>query len=144
MAGYRWPWRCLLRWRMRRKDAGARGEQLAARFLRRQGMIVVGRNERFGRAEIDLVAIEGRRRVVFVEVKTRRGSPVDHPADSVTMEKQRHLTRAALAYLKRHHLLECPVRFDVVTVTLPVGARRPQIRHYRGAFEPEGPAGNWG
>jgi putative endonuclease len=54
--------------------------------------------------------------------------------EAVDAAKQQKLTRLALAWLKRHELLEYPARFDVVAVTWPPQARRPRIDHYRNAF----------
>ena len=116
---------------------GPRGEQAAARYLRRQGYKIVARGERSPLGEIDLVAVDGRT-VVFVEVKTRESQDSGHPADAVTPDKQRRLTRLALAYLKRHRLLENPARFDVVAITWPAGARQPTIEHFRAAFDATG------
>jgi putative endonuclease len=128
------------RWRVawrRYRSLGQRGERAAARFLRRAGYRIVGRRDRGRLGEIDLVAIDGRT-IVFVEVKTRRSHDTGHPAEAVGLEKQRRLTRLALAHLKRHDLLEYPARFDVVAVTWPFGARRPRIEHFRNAFEAVG------
>jgi putative endonuclease len=86
---------------------------------------------------MDLVAVDGRT-IVFVEVKTRQSHDAGHPADAVDAEKQRRLTRLALAYLKQHDLLDCPARFDVVAVTWPSDAKRPAIEHYPNAFEAVG------
>ena len=113
-----------------------RGERAAERLLRRKGYIIVGRNVRNSFGELDLVAVDGRT-VVFVEVKARR-SDLENPAEAVTEEKQRRLTRAALAYLKRNHLLEQSARFDVAAVVWPKNERRPTVRHYVNAFEPVG------
>jgi putative endonuclease len=116
---------------------GRRGEDAAARHLARLGYVIVARSHRDNIGEIDLVAVDGRT-VVFVEVKTRTSHDAGHPADAVDMAKQRRLTRLALSYMKRHDLLECSARFDVVAVTWPVGRGRPTIEHYRNAFEPVG------
>jgi putative endonuclease len=116
---------------------GQRGERAAARFLRRRGYHVVARGERDRIGELDLVAVDGRT-VVFVEVKTRRSHDAGHPAEAVDEAKQRQLTRLALAYLKRHGLLEYASRFDVVAVTWPNKVRRPQIQHFQDAFEAHG------
>ena len=44
----------------------------------------------------------------------------------------------ALAFLKRHELLEHPARFDVLALTWPKPARKPQIEHIKNAFEAVG------
>lgn len=124
---------------------GARGERHAARLLRRKGYVVVagGSRSRFG--EIDLIAVQGGRTVVFVEVKTRRSGRAGSPASAVTPEKQRRISRAALAFLKSHGLLEHPARFDVVALVWPADARRPtSVAHIENAFEPPGRGGYFG
>jgi putative endonuclease len=102
--------------------------------LRRLGYTIIARGQRDRMGEVDLIAVDGRT-IVFVEVKTRSSHDGGHPVDAVDPDKQRRLTRAALAYLKRHDLLEYPARFDVVAVTWPDGASQPLIEHYRHAFE---------
>ena len=105
------------------KTLGRRGEDAAARFLKRLGYVIVARGQRDKIGEIDLIAVDGRT-VVFVEVKTRTGDQKGTPAEAVDHDKQRRLTKLALAYLKRHDLLECKARFDVVSITWPAGSRQ--------------------
>ncbi|HEX6983987.1 MAG TPA: YraN family protein [Planctomycetaceae bacterium] len=117
---------------------GDRGERAAARHLRRQGMRVIARQHRSRLGEIDLIALDAGC-VVFVEVKTRKSDAAGRPEEAVTPAKQRKLTRLALEYLKRRRWLgRKSARFDVVAVTWPDGCRRPEIVHYRNAFEPVG------
>jgi putative endonuclease len=113
---------------------GDRGERAAARYLRRQGLRIITRGFRTPRGEIDLIARD-QQTLVFVEVKSRRWG---EPAESVTLEKQRRLTLAALQFLKRHRLLEHPSRFDVVAVVWPDDRQPPAIEHIRNAFEAVG------
>ncbi len=113
---------------------GDRGERLAARHLRRQGLRVILRGYRTAQGEIDLIARDGDT-LVFVEVKTRRQG---QPAEAVTLEKQRRLTRATLQFLKQHRLLSVPCRFDVVAIVWPDDSRNPIIEHIRNAFEAVG------
>ncbi|MEO6812121.1 MAG: YraN family protein [Isosphaeraceae bacterium] len=113
---------------------GDRGERTAARYLRRQGLRIIVRGYRTSQGEIDLIARDGPT-LVFVEVKTRRRGT---PAEAVTAEKQRRITLTALHFLKRHNLLECPCRFDVVAILWPDGHQTPEIQHYRHAFEAVG------
>ena len=119
------------------KTLGQRGEDIAARYLRKLGYIIVARGQRDAIGEIDVIAVDGRT-VVFIEVKTRTSHDAGHPADAVDEDKQRRLTRLALAYLKRHDLLECSARFDVVAVTWPAEDGRPTIEHFQNAFEAVG------
>jgi putative endonuclease len=123
-------------WR-RPVSLGQRGEAEAARFLKRKGYVIVARSDRQRRGEIDLIAVD-QQTVVFVEVKTRRSHDAGHPAEAVDDEKQRRLTRLALAYLKHHGLLESPARFDVVAVTWPDDRSRPKVEHFPHAFEAMG------
>jgi putative endonuclease len=117
----------------RRRSLGQRGEAAAEKYLKRQGYKIVARGDRSLLGELDLVAVDGRT-VVFVEVKARESQDFGNPAEAVDAEKQRRLTRLALAFLKRHGLLEYPARFDIVAVTWPEGSRQPAIEHVRDAF----------
>jgi putative endonuclease len=129
------------RWWSGPRDLGARGEAAAARFLKRKGYKIVARGQRSRLGEIDLIAVDptpSRRSVVFVEVKTRTSDQAGRPVEAVDARKQQQLTKVCLAYLKRHDLLECRARFDIVAVMWPDGAREPLIEHFPDAFEAVG------
>ena len=119
---------------------GKRGEQAAARLLRRKGLVVVAESESDRAGEIDLIAIErSTKTIIFVEVKTHSTSKPGHPAERVDEVEQGRITRAALRYLKRKRLLGVACRFDVVAVWWPVGHDLPdRIEHYEAAFEAVG------
>jgi len=125
----------LKKWARQRRSLGARGERVAAKYLRRRGYHLIHRQAKNLYGEIDIIAVDSQT-VVFVEVKTRSSHAAGHPADAVTLDKQRRLTRIALAYLRYNDLLENSARFDVIAVTWPPGKRKPDIVHYRNAFEP--------
>lgn len=116
---------------------GDLGERTAARFLRGKGYRILQRQLRNRFGEIDLIALDGET-MVFVEVKTRRGVEQGAPFEAVGADKQRKLTKAALAYLKRNGLLERRYRFDVVSIVWLPGAARPEIQHFQHAFESAG------
>ena len=122
---------------MRPRSLGERGEQAAARHLRRHGYHVLARRMRHRYGEVDIIAVD-KKTVVFVEVKTRRDEQLGRGAEAVDATRQGRLTRAALAYLKAHDLLEYASRFDVVEVIWPAERRRPEIRHLKDAFQPVG------
>lgn len=117
-----------------KKTLGQRGEAAAARYLRRRRYKILAKSTKFGRGELDLVALDGKT-IVFVEVKTRQSDVLGHPAEAVDHRKQLKLTRLATAFLKRHGLLECPSRFDVVGITWPARKWFPTIEHIKNAFE---------
>ena len=116
--------------------AGRRGEDLAHRFLRRQGFTVVARNFRprsAGAGEVDLIAWE-KEQLVFVEVKSRATDDYGTPDRAVDPEKQRHIERAAREYSRRAQVDWDRVRFDIVSVLL---TRPPKIELLRDAFGPQ-------
>jgi putative endonuclease len=111
---------------------GRRGEDLAHRFLRRQGYTIVARNYRLaaGDAEADLIAWEGDT-LVIVEVKARHSDEYGPPERAVGEEKRVHLRRVARAYARKTDTPWERVRCDVVTVVL---SGRPRLQLVRNAF----------
>jgi putative endonuclease len=123
--------------RVRPLSFGELGERQAARHLRCLGYHIVASRRRSRYGEIDVIAVDGKT-VVFVEVKTRRTDVGITPAESIDLTRRRRMTRAAIAFLKAHSLLDHPARFDIVEVVWPQAARRPEIRHHPNAFPAEG------
>lgn len=117
---------------MNSQNLGTAGEQLAARFLQKQGMKILERNVRTRLGEIDLVCRDGDT-IVFVEVKTRSSNRYGSGSEAVGIRKQNRLVRLAQAYLGSRQLESTAVRFDVVSVQLAAG--QPSIEHIPGAFQ---------
>ena len=111
---------------------GRRGEDLAHRYLRKQGFTIVARNYRLaaGDAEADLIARDGEA-LVIVEVKTRESADFGPPDRAIGLEKQRALHRVAREYARRSGTPEAMVRYDVVAITL---APQISIEHFRGSL----------
>lgn len=112
--------------------SGRRGEDLAHRFLRKRGFIIVARNYRLaaGDAEADLIARDGET-LVIVEVKSRETSDFGSPDRAIGEEKRAALVRVARAYSKKADVPFERVRFDIVTVVL---GEPPVIEHHRNSF----------
>jgi putative endonuclease len=123
-----------LRRRYLGEDHGRIGEDLAHRYLRRNGCTIVARRYRpnSGGGEIDLVAWQGEA-LVFVEVKTRSSAEFGTPDRAVDAEKQRYLAHAGRDYARRAGVEWEKVRFDIVSILL---TRPPQIDWIRDAFRP--------
>jgi putative endonuclease len=111
---------------------GRRGEDLAHRFLRRQGLTIVSRNfhQRAGRGELDIVAWD-RQTLVFVEVKSRASAEFGSPGRAVGPDKERDLRRAAGEYLRRSGAARELSRFDLVNILL---TEPPEIEWIKDAF----------
>ena len=122
---------------LRRKSLGERAEAAAARFLKKQGMRVVTRNWRTRHGEVDLVMLDGPS-LVFVEVKSRTSDSVAPPHATVTVAKQRRLTRLAEQFIQKTQQEHRPCRFDVVSVVWPADQRRPRVEHIVDAFPATG------
>lgn len=92
---------------------GRRYERRAARFLKRRGLRILGRNVRVGRDEIDLIARDGMVAVV-VEVRHRKRSRM--VADLSADYRKIARLRRAWSHLARDLRLSpsIPVRFDLV------------------------------
>ena len=113
---------------------GARGERLAARWLRRRGYRIVQRNLRVGRDEADLVAIDPDGvTVVIVEVKTR-AADAPAPEESLDEKKRFRLARLAARLQQTPGYADRPVRLDAIAIVWP-SSGEPEVRHYVAAFE---------
>jgi putative endonuclease len=110
---------------------GKTGEDLACAELERRGYAIVARRYRRRSGELDIIARDGRT-LVFVEVKARRGRTFGEAAEAVTGYKQRRIAKVALDFVSRHHLHDCPCRFDVVSIH--VDGDRTVIEVFQNAF----------
>jgi putative endonuclease len=117
-----------------RQSLGRLGERLASGALERRGYRILEQNFRCRSGEIDLVAEEGQD-LVFVEVKTRRGTARGLPEEAVDSRKARKLQEVACCYLDLHDLPECSWRIDVVAVQFSARGSLEEIRVYQNAIE---------
>ena len=117
---------------VQRQQLGKSGEDLAVEELQRRGYAIVARRYRTRYGEIDIVAEDGDT-LVFVEVKARGGHEFGDAAEAVTGLKRRRMTQLACDYLARHRLLDCPCRFDVVSIHM--SGTEPAIEVYQNAFD---------
>ena len=113
---------------------GRRGEDIAHRYLQRNGIIVVARNYRMssGVGEIDLIGWEGDQ-LVFVEVKSRQTDDYGAPDRAIGPQKRTSLIRAAREFARHADVPWENVRFDVVNI---VFTTPPSVTHLRDVFSP--------
>lgn len=120
--------------RRRRLERGRRAEEVAAAFAVSLGMVVVARNVRVGRLEIDLIAIDGEA-VVVIEVRTRGPGSWVGPLSSVDWRKRARLRAAGEALWRTRYKQDsrlARMRFDLMAVDLT--GSTPKVEHVRAAF----------
>ena len=110
------------------------GEALAVKHLKARGCAILAQNYRARRGEIDLIVQDGEF-TVFVEVKTRRSLKFGLPQAAVTLQKQRQISKVALAYLQAQNLLDAPCRFDVIAIHLSPQLELLRLERIESAFD---------
>lgn len=113
------------------KKTGNKGENAAARYLKRHGYTIVDKNYscRFG--EIDIIA-EDKDYIVFVEVKTRNENTIATPGEFVDLNKQNRIIKTAQMYMSFNGMEKQP-RFDVIEVRTEKKLKE-KIHHIKNAF----------
>lgn len=117
---------------MQKKELGKRGEEIALRFLKKQGYRIVTTNYICKMGEMDIIAQE-KDTLAFVEVKTRTSTTFGPPQLAVNPAKQMQISKVALNFLKEKNLEDIKARFDVVAILL--GPKGEQIELIKDAFE---------
>ena len=111
---------------------GNKGEQLAVEFLEKNNYLVLERNWRSGKSEIDIIAQQAHR-LIFVEVKTRSSTYFGTPETFVTAKKQAQLVKGAIEFMhKVQH--DGAIRFDIIAIVIVKESI--EINHIEDAFFP--------
>jgi len=111
-------------------ELGEQGEQLAIAFLRKKGYVILERNYRYQKAEIDILARFGEQ-IIVVEVKTRNSGYFGNPQEFVTPSKIKLLVKAANEYIISNEI-DLEVRFDIVGILK--NQKEERIEHFENAF----------
>jgi len=114
------------------KEAGDYGENIARTYLESKNCVILAQNYRFLRREIDIIARDGEY-IVFVEVKTRTGTHFGTPAQSVNLNKQKHIISAARGWLLKNKTTLQP-RFDIIEVYRDIKNNKNYVRRIENAF----------
>lgn len=112
---------------MQNKTKGKLGEDLALQFVEKLGYEVLERNFRFGRSEIDLIALD-QDVLVFIEVKMRSGTAFGEAETFVTDRQIEKIQEAAEEY---QYAIDWKknIRFDIITID-----SNNQVEHFEDAF----------
>jgi putative endonuclease len=101
---------------MNNRAVGTRFEEEAAKYLQKNGYRILQKNFRCRIGEIDLIA-QAEGYLCFIEVKYRSGTSKGYPAEAITPNKIRRISRTAQFYMLLHNIpQETPCRFDAVVI----------------------------
>ena len=95
---------------------GNKGEQEVQQYLLKNKYKILDKNFQCKLGEIDIIALDKNKEVVFIEVKTRNSILYGYPAEAVTDKKLKHIYNTAKYYLHIRNLENEPVRIDVIEV----------------------------
>lgn len=112
-------------------ETGIKGEQIAEKFLLGKGYLLLHRNWRAGKKEVDIIALKGDI-VVFVEVKARTGTAFGFPEEAVGYFKQDYLKTAAAVFLDKFPQYT-KIQFDIISINFQQGVVV-EIMHFEDAF----------
>ena len=99
----------------RNKKTGARGEEVATKWLTKKGYAIIVCNWRYKRWEIDIIASKNEM-LHFVEVKSRSTTKYGYPEASINLKKLTSLKNAVEEYLYLYPEWDI-IQIDVLTIT---------------------------
>jgi len=111
-------------------ELGEEGERLAVDFLLEKGYVILEKNYRFLKAEIDIIA-QKNEVLAVVEVKTRSSNYFGNPEEFVSPKKIKLLTTAIDNYIVKKDL-DLEVRFDIIAIIK--NNNEVKINHLKDAF----------
>ena len=101
---------------MNNKKFGNAGEDLACRYLERNGYTILERNKHYAKfCEIDIIA-KLKNTTVFVEVKTRKTNNFGSPLEAITKSKYDNIKKGVQFYLSENKIKD--YRIDVIGITI--------------------------
>ena len=111
-------------------ELGKKGEQLAVDYLLKNNYVIVERNYRFDKAEVDIIAKQ-KDILAIIEVKTRSTSDFGDPQDFVKPKQIQRLVKAVDEYVTENDL-DVEVRFDIIAIVK--NGKSYEIEHLENAF----------
>jgi len=113
-------------------NRGQVAEFKAEKYLIKKGLKLLARNYQTKAGEIDLIMLD-KDQLVFIEVRYKQNDAWASSVESVTIQKQRKIIKAAKYYLQKHEgLSRKACRFDVIAMSGELESA--QIEWFQHAF----------
>lgn len=113
---------------MKNQITGSVCEQIAAQYLQQKGIIILVKNYRNGKNEIDLIG-KSDNTLIFFEVKYRKNNDFGTPEQTVSKKQKSCIKRAANGYINGTKWMG-EIRFDIIAME----GNNYHIEHFEDAF----------
>ena len=94
-----------------KRTKGKLGEQIATKYLQKQGLEIIENNYYQRSGEIDIIATENRE-IVFIEVKSLNTESFLQITDTISYKKKTRLVKLAKIWLCKHNQINSKFRID--------------------------------
>ncbi len=95
-------------------ELGKEGEEMAVAYLEKKGYLIIERNYRFQKSEVDIIA-QIKDTLAIIEVKARSTADFGNPQDFVKPKQIQRLVTAVHEYVTANNL-DMEVRFDIIAI----------------------------
>ncbi|MDO5026303.1 MAG: YraN family protein [Tissierellia bacterium] len=96
-----------------KKLVGMMGEEIACKFLKSKGYLILERNFSCKHGELDIIAYKSQE-LVIVEVKTRKNDSYLYACQAVTDKKVKNIKMATHEFLSLNSYYDLNYRFDII------------------------------
>jgi putative endonuclease len=100
----------------RHNNTGINGEKMGADYLIEAGYVVLEKNWRHSRSEVDIIASKNNT-LHFIEIKTRKSKKFGLPEEKVGKKKMENLIMAAEQYLYLQPQWQ-RIQFDILSISI--------------------------
>ena len=97
-----------------KQSIGKLGEDIACLYLEKNNYKIIKRNFRCKQGELDIIAFNLKKELIFIEVKTRNNINYGFACEAVNKYKKRHIYNCAKYYLFLNNFNNINIRFDII------------------------------
>ncbi len=128
---------------LNKKAKGSFYEEKAKEYLLKKGFKVLYQNFRYKNYEIDIIAMDQEKILVFCEVKFRSFNNLNNlnysPYETIPLSKQKKLIKASKGFLAETPIYQNHYsRYDVILILFYTPKEQEKIIHIENAFVEEG------
>lgn len=116
---------------MNRKEIGKLGEDLACNYLLQKKNEILERNYHCRFGEVDIIARDVNKCLIFFEVKTRTNRKYGPGFEAVDYYKQQKLIKTVYFYLNEKKIKSDNFRIDVLSIDLDLNKRKGRVAHFK-------------